>query len=238
MSRSAAAKPAVDTANIETEKLAALLRGAPDTSVTVAFGASADKESAERRTFTLVRTKLAALNSGVELEGAAGSLPTPKVTSLGGGDGFVRSERNDPPQPNRFNSGVGALPVDDNRKIVRVYALRGILGGDTKDYGEKERACEELIAHALDKAGLGGGKDRPDISFHMKSRALLVKATAAQQEIILQIIEAMKENETQPVQKTGTVKDNNTLRLQNFDDLKEKPLEPTAEVIKPDKLPR
>ena len=110
------------------------------------------------------------------------------------------------------------LPMDNERQTVRVYALRGILG-EGKDYGRKQEACEVLINEALQAASVDKTKESPGLSFHQDSRVLLVKATAAQQEIILQIIEALKENEIQPVQKAG--------------DLKEKPSELTPEVIKP-----
>lgn len=160
----------------------------------------------------------------------AGSVTLPHVKAITGSDSFARADGGltaiSGADPSAGSGGdtdstdATVKPPDADQKITRVYALRGILG-EGKDYGRKQEACEVLINEALRAAGVDKTKESPGLSFHQDSRVLLVKATAAQQDIVLQIIEALKENENQPVQKAG--------------DLKENPSEPTPEVIKPNK---
>ncbi|HET6406910.1 MAG TPA: PDZ domain-containing protein [Chthoniobacteraceae bacterium] len=77
---------------------------------------------------------------------------------------------------------------------VRVYAVGPIFGGTEAESVEKEDSFKRLVAEALDRAETG--KAQPVLSFHNKSRALIVKATAAEHEIIQQIIDVLKENES------------------------------------------
>jgi hypothetical protein len=57
---------------------------------------------------------------------------------------------------------------------------------------EQQVMLQQLMAEALDHAKLGG--DAPVLSFHNASKALIVKGTAAQHDIITQILTAMREN--------------------------------------------
>ena len=88
------------------------------------------------------------------------------------------------------------LPADINLPFVRVYALGSILSKRRRSRG-KQRRCQDLIQMTLSQSDLDSKKS-PDLSFHPDSRVLVVKATAAQHEIIEQVIKALKENETQP----------------------------------------
>jgi hypothetical protein len=78
--------------------------------------------------------------------------------------------------------------------IVRIYPLGKILDGSSKEASEsKEIEFRELIAEALNKSDLDA--KTPDLSFHTSSKVLVAKATAAQHEIIQQVVTAMRENE-------------------------------------------
>jgi hypothetical protein len=87
------------------------------------------------------------------------------------------------------------MPADNNRRFVRVYALGTILHND--ETHEMHRLCQDLIQMTLHQADLNS-KTTPDLSFHPDSRVLVVKATAAQHEMIGEVIKALKENESQP----------------------------------------
>ena len=258
--------PTVDTTNITFDKLVALLRGAPGTSVNVTFGTGADT-GPKKHTVTLVRAKLSLAKSADDMiheahEGNQIGFPVsspspsesllPKVTALDGsfdlvlggtdstrgGSGGLANNRAAPVARDGtlLMSGM-ALPVDNKRQIVRVYALGSILSGGEQESALKQVQCQELVRTTLDQADLGN-VNSPKLSFHSESRVLVVKATSAQHEIIDQIIKALKENETQPVQKTATVKDNNTLPILPVNELNEKPSVLTPEVINPNKSGR
>ncbi len=201
-------RPTIDTTSISVENLVALLRGTPGTSVNVTFGIGSDK-GVKKHTVQLVRAGL--------------PIPSPKVTALGGGIGMESSLGGDigftAPQT-ASNNPTSGLPLlmDNERQTVHVHALGNVLGGSNEESARKQALCQELIAATLHQAELNS-KTSPSLSFHRDSRVLVVKATAAQHEMIGQVIKALKENEIQPVQKAG--------------DLKNKPIEPMPEVIKP-----
>lgn len=76
---------------------------------------------------------------------------------------------------------------------VRVYALGALMRGGTTEMKEQQENLQALLAEALDHAKLDG--DGPKLSFHIASKALIVRGTAAQHDIITQVITALKENE-------------------------------------------
>jgi hypothetical protein len=75
---------------------------------------------------------------------------------------------------------------------VRVYALGGFLRGDPNQMKEKQVALQTLVEEAMERAELP--TNSLTLSFHSGTKALIVKGTAAQHEIIGQVITAMKEN--------------------------------------------
>jgi hypothetical protein len=75
---------------------------------------------------------------------------------------------------------------------VRVYALGAFLRGDSNQMKEKQVALQTLVEEAMNHAGLP--TESLTLSFHPGTKALIVKGTAAQHEIIGQVITAMKEN--------------------------------------------
>src|SRR5262249_4486548 len=93
-------------------------------------------------------------------------------------------------------------------------ALGSILNGSKEEVVEKEKYFQDLVSTAMEKSapengatgtlgsGAGGsgniaaGKMAfPELSFHLQLRALIVKGTAAQHQIILQIMKALREND-------------------------------------------
>lgn len=87
---------------------------------------------------------------------------------------------------------VNAKTTQADDAVVRVYALGAFMRGEPKEMDEKQKAVQNLVAEALERSSLGA--DLPLLSFHNATKALIVKGTAAQHEIVEQIIQAMKEN--------------------------------------------
>lgn len=176
-------KPAVDVAGLELEKVVQMIRGAPGTVVKITLGADTNLGLGEH-VFSLVRARLPLLPPSEMPPGT--------------------------PQVKVFNSnslrpalGVGqfgnpsTVSADDNLTSIVVYALGSILSGSDAESDRRQRRCQDLIGMTLSQADLNS-KNSPDLSFHRDSRVLVVKATAAQHRIIAQVINALKENETQP----------------------------------------
>lgn len=125
-----------------------------------------------------------------------------------------RITRNKTPQPGSGNvsvandSGAAASdppvksPEDAGRQITRVYAVGSVLHGRSPDEVKRsesgtfstddEKALLELVTDAVEKGE--PNTPGPQFSIHQKSGALIVKATAAQQETVEQAIKALKEN--------------------------------------------
>ena len=102
-------------------------------------------------------------------------------------------------------SPQSAPSAENAERVVRVYALGAILGGGEGSAEELKRryaliggACD-LIARTLEIADLKADKS-PEISLHSDLRVIVAKATAAQHDIILQVLQALKENETHTAQ--------------------------------------
>lgn len=77
---------------------------------------------------------------------------------------------------------------------VRVYALGTFLRGTPEEMKDKQVQLQDLIGSALN-LGTTQGKDDPSLSFHTGTKTLIVKASAAQHDVISQIVTALKENE-------------------------------------------
>jgi len=146
--------------------------------------------------------------------GPAESTDTPKAPVIIG----YRITRN---KTSKAGSGNVAIPHGDSalatappaksgedpkQTFVRVYSLGAALGmkttGEQNKSEAKRQADEELasnekdllalVTDALDKAD--PVSPQPQITVHPESRALVVKATAAQHEIVQQVVQALKEN--------------------------------------------
>lgn len=90
--------------------------------------------------------------------------------------------------------------------LVRIYPIGFFIKGDENpdQLGKKQMALEQVIAEALQHAKLDD-KDGPLLSLHEATKILIVKASAAQHEIVQQIITSLKENEQASAQGTGTL---------------------------------
>jgi hypothetical protein len=104
---------------------------------------------------------------------------------------------------------------DANRSYVRIYALGSILSGSKEEIEEKKVHLQDLVTVAMRKtesdpvatssaapgttannrAPESAAEALPELSFHLELRALVVKGTAAQHEIIEQVMKVLKENE-------------------------------------------
>jgi hypothetical protein len=183
----------VNVSTVPMQKATELVRGEPGTSVKLKLAPGGNEN--QLRVVELTREKLAR---------SPQEEPTPAVTGFGPGI-FAQSTPPaiHPPVLQGTVTGdlprtIAALPGADmtpGTPTVRIYALGTILDGPSDEASlAKENNFRELIAESLAK----GDRDRknPDLSFHKASRVLIAKATAAQHEIIQQLVAAMRENET------------------------------------------
>jgi hypothetical protein len=132
--------------------------------------------------------------------GGVGTFASVSQSSFGG-----RSE-------SLMSSPQAATSADGAERVVRVYAIGSLLGkidenssAETlKRRSELILATQDLIGQTLDQAELNAAKS-PDLAFNDSLRVLVAKATEAQHEIISQVIQALKENETVPAQANTVV---------------------------------
>ena len=181
-------KAGVDVTGLELEKVVQMIRGAPGTVVKITLGADKDLGMGEH-VFSLVRSRLPVLPPREMPSGR------PQVKVFDPNSVSEKWQASGDAQfgdPNRLT-----VPADNNLTSVVVYALGSILSGSEEESLMKQNRCQDLIGKTLSQSDLNSQKS-PDLSFHRNSRVLVVKATAAQQRIIAQVIKALKENETQP----------------------------------------
>jgi PDZ domain len=189
----------VNVSALPVEKATELVRGKPGTSVKLKLGK--DDNEREASVVELTREKLV-------------RSPQPESKPAVTAYGPLIFERSSPPNVLYSDRGsdfvarakVGTdsggstlvLPsaaITPGKPFVRIYALGTILGGPSDSASlAKENDFRELIRESLAKAD--AGETNLDLSFHKASRVLVAKATAAQHEIIQQLIAAMRENET------------------------------------------
>ena len=89
-------------------------------------------------------------------------------------------------------------PEDTGRLITRVYALGPLQQmrsqEEMKEFQMREqKELLDLVNDSLEKAE--AQSPPPQLSMHPESRALIVKGTAAQQEVVEQVTKALKENQ-------------------------------------------
>jgi hypothetical protein len=135
-------------------------------------------------------------------------------------DGDARisiGKKNEYLDPRSFDGAMAVAQKDGNQRSVRIYALGSILSGTKEEIAMKQDHLRELVNEAMQKSepeaggsistGRGGGgisqkldggtKTAPELSFHLELRALIVKGTAEQHEIIQQVMRVLNENELQ-----------------------------------------
>ena len=173
-----AGKEEVDVSGKGLQEVVQLLRGEVGTTVKVGLVSDMGKNPVKEMV-SLVRAKLPTLALGEDLQ--------------------VRVVEQSPAEAHWMNREIVAdppiKPADNSQLVTKVYALGSILSGSDEEADQKHLQCQELIALTLQQAELNA-KVSPDLSFHRNARVLVVKATAAQQEMIGQVIKALKENET------------------------------------------
>ncbi len=193
-----AGQPDVDVTGLQLEQVVQLIRGAPGAPVKITFGADSDK-GPTKHVVTLVREKLP-----VKVTGMGGVMP--KVRTVDPSDGMSGDlgpdggDMSAGSSPYGVNSGAASSRVRlansarGNDPFVRVYAIGFIMTGTNEEKEMKVRAVEELIKQALNQAKLDLN---PDLNIHSRTGTLISKATAAQHEIIEQVVQALKENAAQ-----------------------------------------
>lgn len=198
----------VDVAGLALEKVVQLVRGPQGTLVKITFCEDTDKGPA-KQVISLVRA----------------SIPLPPsdamLTQVKAVDSNTVSF-----MPSNFGRDVVAAPAgnpnENNHLFVKVYALGSIFAGNVQEIGEKQHRFENLMRDAIGqsdsegdvlsiketsaKTGASNGRvtavkpatPKPEFSYHYETRALVVKATNTQHEIVEQVIKALKENAAQP----------------------------------------
>ena len=109
--------------------------------------------------------------------------PTPESANITLPTASAASASGQPPKP----------PSKASEPVIRIYAVGAVLHARSEDESKRDEAMLQVVLHdALDKAQPGSAP--PNLTLHSQSRTLIVKATAAQQEIVDQVIKALKEN--------------------------------------------
>ena len=190
-----AGQPDVNVTGLQLEQVVQLIRGVPGTPVKITLEADSDK-GPTKHVVTLVREKLPVkvteevlpkvrtVDPGAAQFGGSG---------LDGGDMFAGSS------PIGVKPGAAAYidllnqSARGNEPFVRVYAIGFIMTGTDQEKAMKMKSVHELIGQALNQAKLDLN---PDLNIHQETGTLISKGTAAQHEIIAQVVQALKENST------------------------------------------
>lgn len=96
-------------------------------------------------------------------------------------------------------------PVAPAGQFVRIYPMGFYIKENENDeqHAKKHVSLEQLVKSTLEQAKLEDKED-PVLSLHSATKVLIVRATAAQHELIQQIITSLKENQQSEAQGTGT----------------------------------
>jgi hypothetical protein len=97
-------------------------------------------------------------------------------------------------------------PAAPSGQFVSIYPIGFLLKGNESEeqHAQKHLSLLELVKNTLEQAKLEDKED-PVLSLHSATKILIVRATAAQHELIQQIITSLKENEQAEAQGTGTL---------------------------------
>lgn len=103
-----------------------------------------------------------------------------------------------------MTSAPSPLPSLPTRPFVRIYPVGFFIKGNenNEQYAEKHLSLEQLVKNALEQAKLDD-KEEPVLSLHSATKILIVRASAAQHELIQQIITSLKENDQASAQGTA-----------------------------------
>lgn len=181
-----AGKQDLDVTGLGLEKVVQLIRGPPGTTVKITLSADTDNGPTQH-VASLVRARLPVPSQGT-------ANPQVKVVGLPSWLDDVSNPNLPAPVPSKFATSQAS--AQNNAPFVRVFALGSVISGSASEIKEKEENLVKLIEDALEIGGVATQTTRR-LSFHTQSRALIFKGTAREQEIIEQVIKALKENETQ-----------------------------------------
>lgn len=107
--------------------------------------------------------------------------------------------------PTPSTASASGPPTKDSEPVIRIYAVGAVLHAGSEDELKRDEAMFQVVLHdALDKSD--PDSPPPDLTLHSQSKTLIVKATAAQQEIVDQVIKALKENNELTTRPAATVK--------------------------------
>lgn len=95
--------------------------------------------------------------------------------------------------PTASVASASGPPSKTSEPVIRIYAAGAVLHAGSEDEIKRAEAMFQVVLHdALDKSDPNSAP--PDLTLHSQSKTLIVKATPAQQEIVEQVIKALKEN--------------------------------------------
>jgi hypothetical protein len=107
--------------------------------------------------------------------------------------------------PTASAASASGPPTKDSEPVIRIYAVGAVLHAGSEDEIKRDEAMFQVVLHdALDKSD--PDSPPPDLTLHTQSKTLIVKATPAQQEIVEQVIKALKENKELTTRPAATVK--------------------------------
>jgi len=181
-----AGKQDFDVTGLGLEKVVQLIRGPPGTTVKITLSADTDNGPTQH-VASLVRARLPVPSQGTA---------NPQVKLVGLPSWFDDISNHNLPAPVSSKFATSQASAQNNVPFVRVFALGSVISGSASEIKEKEENLVKLIEDALEIGGVATQTTRR-LSFHTQSRALIFKGTAREQEIIEQVIKALKENETQ-----------------------------------------
>ena len=193
-----AGQPDVDVTGLQLEQVVQLIRGVPGTPVQITLGADSDK-GPSKHVVTLVREKLPVkvaeeVLPKVRTVDPSAALSGPEGSSGLGGDGMSADSSPYGVNPNAAASRDPLIQsARGNEPFVHVYAIGFIMTGTDQEKAMKMKSVDELIGQAMNQAKLDLN---PDLNIHLETGTLISKGTAAQHEIIAQVVQALKENAT------------------------------------------
>jgi hypothetical protein len=122
-----------------------------------------------------------------------------------GGSGFSKSANPMALGMGAETAGASGIPSSSPAALVRIYPVGFAISGDENQLLEKQKSLEQVIMESLEHAKLHT-EEKLVLSLHRGTKVLIVKATAAQHEIIQQIITALKENESAGAQGSNSLR--------------------------------
>lgn len=107
--------------------------------------------------------------------------------------------------PTASAASASGPPTKTSEPVIRIYAVGAVLHAGSEDAIKRDEAMFQVVLHdALDKSDPDSAP--PDLTLHSQSKTLIVKATPAQQELVEQVVKALKENKELTTRPAATVK--------------------------------